>query len=129
MLHRTMYLLQTLDKHRMKRWRASHCISIVLENNRCTGLSAKDNCHGGSKTYDFEKGLIIKFFKSHITLLIEVICGRNFQNKAKKTQQKYLSLFASHTTVQKRKIKKKAQIDKKLFWPKSFQHFHVKSCN
>jgi len=33
--------VETLDKHRIERWRAKYCLSIVSENNQCTSFVRK----------------------------------------------------------------------------------------
>ena len=57
---------RTLDKHQIKRWRVEYCLSIVLENNRCTGFARKGQL---SWRLDFERSLINLFPKTPITLL------------------------------------------------------------
>ena len=44
-------------------------------------MSAKDNCHGGSKTSDFQKWLIISFLKSPLSLSFCTFTRQKFENK------------------------------------------------
>ena len=108
---------RTLDKHQIKRWRAKHCLSIVLENNRCTGFVRE-----GQLSWRLEGLWFWKMINNPISkkscnfLFLYVYRIKLWKWKQESSTNKFMKSNVTKTSSNKKKRVKSLEWHQKLNW-------------